>query len=39
MSIDKVDDNENMEHYGDVQKLQLSTDGKPKEDVAIPTDM
>lgn len=39
VSIDKVDDNENMKHYGDVQKLQLSTDGKPKEDVAIPTDM
>lgn len=39
VTIDKVDDNENMEHYGDVQKLQLSTDGTPKENVALPTDM
>lgn len=39
VTIDKVDDNENMEHFGDVQKLQLSTDGKPKEDVALPIEM
>lgn len=39
VSIDKVDDNENMEHYGEVQKLQLSTDGTPKENIAKPIDM